>query len=44
MVLGGGVSDSYQSPEKDYMITRDVLKLLRQYDFPVFILHKIDPG
>ncbi len=40
MVLGGGVSDSYQSPEKDYMITRDVLKLLRHYDFPVFILTK----
>ena len=40
IVLGGGVGDSYQPIEKKYGLTRQVLELLRNTDFPVHILTK----
>ncbi|MEW5817150.1 MAG: radical SAM protein [Spirochaetota bacterium] len=40
MVLGGGVGDSYQPLEKKYQLSRKVLELFLQYDFPVHVLTK----
>lgn len=38
--IGGGVGDSYQPIEKKYKLTRQVLELLGEKDFPVHILTK----
>jgi DNA repair photolyase len=38
--IGGGVGDSYQPIEKKYKLTRQVLELLSEKDFPVHILTK----
>ncbi len=40
ILLGGGVGDSYQPVEKDYLITRKALQLIHDYNFPVHILTK----
>ena len=40
MLLGGGVCDCYQPLEKKYQLSREVLKLLIKYDWPVHILTK----
>jgi len=40
MILGGGVCDCYQPVENKYHLSREVLKLLDKYDFPVHILTK----
>ena len=40
VIVGGGVGDSYQPIEKDYQLTRKVLELLDEYDFPVHMLTK----
>ena len=40
ILIGGGVGDSYQQAEKDFEITRNILKLLNNYDFPIHILSK----
>ncbi|HEY40246.1 MAG TPA: radical SAM protein [Dehalococcoidia bacterium] len=40
IMLGGGVGDSYQPVEKKYLLTRRVLELIREYDFPVHVLTK----
>ncbi len=37
---GGGVGDSYQPAEKDYKLTRQVLKVINEYNFPVHMLTK----
>ena len=40
--LGGGVSDSYQPAEERYEITKEVLKVVGTFDFPIHILTKSD--
>ena len=40
IALGGGVGDSYQKAENKYQLTKRVLELIYQYDFPVHILTK----
>ena len=40
VMIGGGVGDSYQPIEKQYKITRGVLKYLYTTNFPVHILTK----
>jgi DNA repair photolyase len=40
MLIGGGVGDSYQPVEKQYKLTRRVLELLSEKDFPVHVLTK----
>lgn len=42
IAVGGGVSDSYQPAEKKYSLTRKVLEILLDFDFPVSILTKSD--
>lgn len=37
-----GVTDPYQPAEKNYELTRDILKILDRYNFPVHILTKSD--
>lgn len=41
-VLLGSVTDAYQPVERNYKITREILKVLLKYDFPVSILTKSD--
>lgn len=38
--IGGGVGDSYQQAEKKYQLTRKILQILKDYDYPVHILTK----
>ena len=38
--LGGGVGDVYQDAEKKYKITRKILEIISNYNFPVHILTK----
>ncbi len=40
IMLGGGVSDSYQSVEKNYQLTRKALQLALEHNFPVHMLTK----
>jgi len=40
MMVGGGVGDSYQAVEKRYGLTRQALKLIHKYNFPIHILTK----
>lgn len=40
ILLGGGVSDSYQPIEKKYEISRKALELILKYNYPVQILTK----
>ena len=40
VMVGGGVSDSYQSIEKKYQLCRKAVHLLFEYDLPVHILTK----
>jgi DNA repair photolyase len=40
IMVGGGVSDSYQPIEKKYELTRRTLEVVRDYDFPVHMLTK----
>ena len=40
VMLGGGVGDSYQPLEKKYELSRNALKLLSYYKFPVHVLTK----
>jgi DNA repair photolyase len=40
--LSGGVSDSYQQAEKKYRIMRQILEVLLEYEYPVFLLTKSD--
>lgn len=40
VVLLGSVTDAYQPIEKKYRITRAILEILLQYDFPISILTK----
>ena len=40
MVLLGSVTDAYQPAERKYRITRAILEILLQYDFPVSVLTK----
>lgn len=40
VVLLGSVTDAYQPVERKYRITRAILEILLQYDFPVSILTK----
>ncbi len=40
VTVGGGVSDSYQQIESKYKITREALKVVSDYHFPVFMLTK----
>lgn len=40
IVLLGSVTDAYQPVERKYCITRAILKILLQYDFPVSVLTK----
>lgn len=40
IMLGGGVGDSYQPIEKKYELTRRILRLLNEYNWPAHILTK----
>nr|MDO8081085.1 radical SAM protein [Candidatus Freyarchaeota archaeon] len=40
VAVGGGIGDSYQPVEKKYELTRKVLEVLRELEFPAFILTK----
>ncbi|MBN2893480.1 MAG: radical SAM protein [Bacteroidales bacterium] len=40
MMLGGGVSDSYQPVEKKYELARKTLELIHKFNYPVHILTK----
>jgi len=40
IMIGGGVGDSYQPVEAKYQLSRKVLELMDEYDFPVHILTK----
>ena len=40
IMVGGGVGDSYQPLEKKYQLTRKILNLLSENNFPVHILTK----
>jgi len=40
MMLGGGVSDSYQPLEKKYQLARQSLELMHKFKYPVHILTK----
>lgn len=40
IMLGGGVSDSYQPAENKYQLTRKALQLAYEHDFPVHMLTK----
>ena len=42
IVLLGSVTDAYQPVERKYKITREILKVLLKYDFPICILTKSD--
>jgi hypothetical protein len=39
-MIGGGVGDSYQPIEEKYQLSRKVLELMEEYNFPVHILTK----
>ncbi|MFX1255014.1 MAG: radical SAM protein [Promethearchaeota archaeon] len=38
--LGGGVCDAYQPAEAKYKLSREVLKIALEFEFPIFILTK----
>ncbi|MFX0095130.1 MAG: radical SAM protein, partial [Candidatus Hodarchaeota archaeon] len=38
--LGGGVCDSYQHAEGKYKLSREVLKIALEFEFPIFVLTK----
>lgn len=40
VMIGGGVGDSYQPVEAKYQLSRKVLELMDEYNFPVHILTK----
>ena len=40
IMIGGGVSDSYQPIEKKYVLTRRALEVVHDYNFPVHMLTK----
>jgi DNA repair photolyase len=40
IMIGGGVGDSYQPIEEKYQLSRKVLELMDEYNFPVHILTK----
>ncbi len=40
IMIGGGVGDSYNALDKKYELSRNVLKIVYQYDFPVHVLTK----
>jgi DNA repair photolyase len=40
IMIGGGVGDSYQPVEAKYQLSRKVLELMDEYNFPVHILTK----
>ncbi|GAI64688.1 unnamed protein product [marine sediment metagenome] len=40
VMIGGGVGDSYQPIEKTYQLSRKVLELMGEYNFPIHILTK----
>ncbi|MCP4711511.1 MAG: radical SAM protein, partial [Planctomycetes bacterium] len=40
IMLGGGVGDSYQPVETKYRLTRGLLQVVREFDWPVHILTK----
>ena len=42
IILLGSVTDVYQPIEKQYKITRNILKVLLEYNFPISILTKSD--
>ena len=39
-MIGGGVGDSYNALDKDYELSRKVLKIISETDFPVHVLTK----
>ena len=40
IMLGGGVGDSYNPLEKKYELTREILQIINEYNFPVHVLTK----
>ncbi|MEX2753142.1 MAG: radical SAM protein [Candidatus Freyarchaeota archaeon] len=40
VAVGGGIGDSYQPLEKKYEVTRKVLEVIKELNFPIFILTK----
>lgn len=41
-IIVGSVHDPYQNAEKQYMLTRSLLKIIKEYGFPCHILTKSD--
>ncbi len=40
ILLGGGVGDSYQAPERKYGLSRKTLELINHFNYPVHVLTK----
>ncbi|MCG2820788.1 MAG: hypothetical protein L6371_02745 [Candidatus Atribacteria bacterium] len=40
IMIGGGVGNSYQPIEEKYQLSRKVLELIEEYDFPIHVLTK----
>ncbi len=42
IAISSGISDAYQPAEKKYNLTRGILKLLLEYEMPVYVMTKSD--
>jgi DNA repair photolyase len=42
IAISSGISDAYQPAEKKYELTREILKLLLEYEMPVYVMTKSD--
>ncbi|MEE8398360.1 MAG: radical SAM protein [Desulfobacterales bacterium] len=40
VLMGGGVGDSYQPVENDYELSKQILRVIHEYHFPVHVLTK----
>lgn len=42
VAISSGISDAYQPAEKEYKLTKKILKLLLEYEIPVYVMTKSD--
>ncbi len=42
IAVSSGISDAYQPAEKKYKLTQEILKLLMEYEMPVYVMTKSD--